>query len=101
LTENGNRWVCKRLNGEGKLVKADNIASCYVWLKKRTGNSKPLKLLRKTSATLIDGHKEFGRYKGHFLGHSPRPLADRHYAAPSQKLFDKVVTWLGKQYGFS
>ena len=100
LTERGNRWVCKRLNAEGKLVKADNIASCYVWLKKKTGNRKPLKQLRKTSATLIEGQKEYGRYKSHFLGHSPRTLADRHYAAPSQELFDEIIDWLGKQYGF-
>ena len=100
LTENGNRWVCKRLTEDGKLVKSDNIASCYVWLKKKTANSKPLKQLRKTSASLIESHKEYGRYKGHFLGHSPRTIADKHYAAPSQELFDEIIFWLGEQYGF-
>jgi integrase len=99
LTEAGNRWVSKELI-EGRLRKADNIASCYVWLKKKTGTKKPLKLIRKTSATIIEGHVEFGRYKSHFLGHSPRTIADRNYAAPNMTLFDKIVEWLGQQYGF-
>jgi integrase len=99
LTESGRRWVDKRLV-EGKLVKADNIASCYVWLKKRTKFKKALKLVRKTSASLIESHREYGRYKSHFLGHSPRTIADRHYAAPSHELFDDIVGWLGREYGY-
>jgi integrase len=99
LTQSGRRWVDKRL-ADGKLIKADNIASCYVWLKKKTKFKKPLKLIRKTSASLIESHREYGRYKSHFLGHSPRTVADRHYAAPSQELFDEVIGWLGQQYGY-
>jgi integrase len=99
LTESGRRWVNKRMV-DGRLVKADNIASCYVWLKKRAKFGKPLKLIRKTSASLIEGHPEYGRYKSHFLGHSPRTVADRHYAAPSTELFDRIVDWLGQQYGY-
>ena len=99
LTEAGNRWVSKSLI-EGRLRKADNIASCYVHLKKKAATKKSLKLIRKTSATIIEGHAEFGRYKSHFLGHSPRTIADRNYAAPNLALFDKIVEWLGRQYGF-
>jgi integrase len=99
LTESGHRWVGKALI-DGRLSKADNIASCYVHLKKKTGIRKPLKLIRKTSASLIESHKEYGRYKSHFLGHSPRTIADKHYAAPSVPLFDEIVDWLGRQYGF-
>jgi integrase len=99
LTEGGRRWVDKRL-AEGRLVKADNVASCYAWLKKRAKFDKPLKQVRKTSASLIESHREYGRYKDHFLGHSPRGMANRHYAAPSVELFDEIVKWLGKQYGF-
>ena len=100
LTESGRRWVDKRLV-EGRLVKADNIASCYTWLKKKAKFTKPLKLIRKTSASLIESQAQYGRYKSHFLGHSPRSIADRHYAAPSPELFDEIVNWLGKQYGFT
>jgi len=100
LTVSGGRWVAKALV-DGKLRKADNIASCYVHLKKKTGIKKPLKLLRKTSATLIESHPQYGRYKQHFLGHSPRSIADKHYAAASDSLFDEIVLWLGKQYGYA
>ena len=65
----------------------------------RLGISHPMKLLRKTSATMIESHELFGRYTGHFLGHAPSSLAERHYAAPSRELFDKVVNWLGNQFG--
>ena len=97
LTEDGNRWSNKRLVN-GKLVKADNVASCYKWLKLKTKIRKPLKLIRKTSATLLESHEHFGRYKTHFLGHSPRSIADKNYSAPSNDLFDRIIDWLGEQY---
>jgi hypothetical protein len=58
-----------------------------------------MKLLRKTAASLLDSHPEFGRYSQLFLGHSPRTIADRHYIKPSQERFDAAVLWLGKQLG--
>ena len=97
LTDDGNRWSNKRLVN-GKLVKADNVASCYKWLKLKTKIRKPLKLIRKTSATLLESHEHFGRYKTHFLGHSPRSIADKNYSAPSNDLFDRIIDWLGEQY---
>lgn len=101
LTETGKPWVRKHLReSDGKLSKADGIASCYAHLKEKTKIKAPLKLIRKTSASLIESHKEYGRYKSHFLGHSPRSIADKHYAAPSVPLFDEIVNWLGQQYGF-
>ena len=41
--------------------------------------------------------RAFRRYTGHFLGHAPSSLAERHYAAPSKELFDLAITWLGHQ----
>jgi hypothetical protein len=66
----------------------------------RSGSYKPpmaLKALRSVAATILESHREFGRYKSHFLGHSPRSLGDRHYAAPSRGLFDEVLLWLRGQ----
>ncbi len=58
----------------------------------------PLKALRSISATLLESHPTYGRYKSHFLGHSPKSRADRHYSAPSQALFDEALpTWLRSQ----
>jgi integrase len=99
LTESGLPWVRKELIG-GRLKKSDNIASNYAHLTKNTGIKKSLKLVRKTSAGIIESHEHFGRYKSHFLGHSPRSLADKSYAPPSVELFDRIVKWLGEQYGF-
>jgi hypothetical protein len=50
-------------------------------------------------ATLLGKHKDYGRFAPFFLGHSPRTVADRHYVAPSQELFDEAVLWMGKQLG--
>jgi len=99
LTESGRPWLRDELRAEGKRSKVDAIKSNYVHLQRKTGSTHPLKLYRKTSATMIESHEHYGRYVGHFLGHAPRSLADRHYAAPSRELFDKVIGWLGQMYG--
>ena len=62
--------------------------------------SKPLKLLRKTTASLLDGEPEYGRYVNHFLGHAPRSIGERHYVTPSAERFDEAIAWLGHQYGY-
>ncbi|SIO67782.1 Site-specific recombinase XerD [Singulisphaera sp. GP187] len=98
-TESGKPWLRDVLRNDGKRSKVDAIKSNYVHLQRKIGLEHSMKLLRKTSATLIESHASYGRYVGHFLGHSPRTLAERHYAAPSVDLFDKIVNWLGKQYG--
>jgi integrase len=99
LTEGGEPYVRTRLNDQGKLVKADGIASNFVHLKRRLKLPHSLKQFRSLGATLLEGHREYGRFKNHFLGHSPRTVADRHYVVPSQELFDEAVTWLGRQLG--
>lgn len=98
LTESGKPFVRTELIG-GKLRKADGFASNFVHVKKRLKLQRSLKQLRKLGATILDGHKDYGRFKSYFLGHSPRTVADRHYAAPSQSLFDEAVEWLGRQLG--
>jgi integrase len=105
LTRSGARWAWERLTEDGKYRTSDNIATNYNWLKERLKTKglevKPLKLLRKTSATKIESHREYGRYVSHFLGHSPRTIKDRHYSAPSQELFDEIVEWLGAWFGYA
>ena len=60
---------------------------------------KPLKSLKKTSASLLRGHKEFSGLESLFLGHAPRGMSDRHYAQVPQELLDQAVQWLGTEYG--
>jgi integrase len=96
LTESGKPYVRNEMIG-GKLVKADGFTSNYKHLQRRLDFHKPMKLLRKTGATLLESHEVYGRFTGYFLGHSPRSMKDRSYAAPSQTLFDEAVLWLGQQ----
>lgn len=56
-----------------------------------------LKNFRSIGATLLEEHSVYGRYASHFLGHSPKTVAGKHYVAPSQKNFDDALDWLGAQ----
>ena len=103
LTSSGAPWVYER-HVAGKLKSTDSIVSNYKWLKNRILKAegieftKPLKLIRMTSATLLGGSEKYGRHAELLLGHSPRSIADKHHVAPSQDLVDAAVTWLGGQY---
>jgi integrase len=109
LTKTGQPWVNNRRE-DGKLVSCNSVESNYTNLKRKVSKArksqglpaftKPLSLIRKTSASLIESKAEYGRYVPHFLGHSPRSVADKHYRAPSKKVFDEILDWLGKEYGF-
>jgi hypothetical protein len=54
----------------------------------------PLSKFRNAAAGLLETHKHYGRYVTHFLAHSPKSLKDKHYAAPSQSVFDAAMQWL-------
>jgi integrase len=99
LTESGRPFIRKETIN-GKMVKSDGFKSNYDHLKKRLGFGRPMKLLRKTAATMLEGHETYGRLVTLFLGHSPRSVKDRHYSAPPQELFDSALLWLGEQFGF-
>jgi integrase len=96
MTDAGNPFMRKKMQ-DGKLVKVDGFARKWAKLRKRLGLKKPMKLLRKTSASLLESHETYGRFTSLFLGHSPKSMKDRYYAAPPQELFDKAVLWLGEQ----
>jgi len=107
LTESGKTWVYESHVG-GRLKSTDNIASNYKWLKARIRKQegiefvRPLKLIRKTSATMLGGEGRYGLFLAqHFLGHSPRTVATRSYVAPPQALFDEAMMWLREQYGLT
>lgn len=100
LTETGRPLVREWIGDDGKLKKVDTVRLCYVRLQKRANVSKPLKLFRKTSPSLLETNKSYGKYVQHFLGHAPRDLASAKYVRPDQKQFDEAVLWLGQQYGF-
>ncbi len=98
LTESGQPYVRKEMR-QGRYYHTDGFKSNYNHLQKRLGLPRCLKELRKTAATMLEKHKDYGRYTSYFLGHSPRTVADKHYATPSRELFDEAVLWLGRQLG--
>jgi integrase len=110
LTESGKPYVRNEMV-KGRLIKADGFTSNYAHLKRRLKFRKPLKQLRKTSASLLENHtiklpsgervNPFVGCTTLFLGHSPRSMKEKHYAAPPQQLFDEAVLWLGKQLGLA
>ncbi len=99
LTRSGKRWSWEKVGADGKTHTTDSIATNFRRLRESLGITKSLDKFRKTSASHIESHREYGRYKTHFLGLSPKSIADKHYAAPSKDLFDEIVMWLGKKLG--
>ena len=98
LTETGKTWVRDFLKEDGKRSKVDAIKSNFVHLAKRLKVKYSMKMLRKTSATLL-GKDQPDSIVTMFLGHSPRTIAARHYQAPDQARFDAAVTGLRTAYG--
>jgi hypothetical protein len=100
LNRNGSPlWNEKETEGKAWVVRNSNIRCNFFRLQRKTGIKKPLAKLRKTSATLLGSHPEFGKYVQFFLGQAPKTVAETHYEKPSQEQFDKAVKWLGRQFG--
>ncbi len=99
LKANGSPILTEQINGDGKYQKTDNVKSTFDRLRKVTKIGKPLKSLKKTSASLLRNNKEFSGLESLFLGHAPRGMADKHYTKVPQELLDQAVTWLGQEYG--
>ncbi|MEC8338394.1 MAG: hypothetical protein VXZ84_09650 [Planctomycetota bacterium] len=92
---NGNPLIKGRLQASGKITnRSDAIRTLWVRAAKKVGVSKPLKLLRKTGASMLGEHDTHARFCEMYLAHSPKSIADRHYVTPSQKQFDAAIAWL-------
>jgi integrase len=99
LTNRGKPWVEKSLREtDGKLSKTDKIVSNYRRLIERTGIVKPLKTIRKTSANLLESHKDHARFADYFLGHAATSIKDKHYTDVPDDLFFAALDWLREQY---
>ena len=96
LTETGKTWIRDRVKADGSRSRTDAIQSVYRHV--QVPGKPPLKLFRKTSATLLDG-SDHGKYAIHFLGQAPVDVAHKHYIQSNGPGFDDAVHWLGEQYG--
>ena len=85
--------------GDGKYKRTDNVNSAYRRLAKKVKFWKPFKLIRKTGASKLEEHEIYRGFVQLYLGHSPRSIADRHYALPASDLFDRAICWLREQFG--
>lgn len=96
LNSNGSPLWSEEIGSGGKYQKTDNIKNAFDRLRKV---EKPLKSLKKTSASLLRDSGTFSSLEGLFLGHAPQSMSDKHYAQVPQRLLDQAVEWLGQQYG--
>ena len=95
----GSSELIEQVDGSHKTKQADSIATNFRRIvRKGLGIDRPYSLHRKSGASKLDEHSEFGRYAEHYLGEKPSTVANRHYITPSQDRFDAAIAWLGKQY---
>lgn len=99
LNANGTPLWSDDVTAKGKYRKNDNVKSAFQRLKKVTKINKPLKSLKKTSATLIRGSEKYASLESLFLGHAGGTIAHRHYAQAPQKMLDDAIDWLATEYG--
>ena len=99
MNENGRPLWYEEVGKDSKLKKNDNVKSAFDRLKHKTKISKPLKSLKKTSASLIRNNERFAGLESLFLGHAPQSMSEKHYAKVPQALFDGAIAWLGEEYG--
>ena len=99
LNRNGTP-LWREVEKDGKITRINNIKCNFFRLRKKTEINVSLKAIRKTAASMLENHTEYGRYAEYFLGEVPRSVAARHYVQPSKKQFDAAVKWLGQQFGF-
>jgi integrase len=103
MTNQNGSPLWSEIEKDGKFTRNNNVKTAYfrLWQMKfkKTKGFKSFKILRKTAASLLENHKEYGRYAEHFLGEVPSSIAGRHYVKPPTKQFDAAIRWLGKQLG--
>lgn len=99
LNRNGTPLVHRGLKPNGDPLTNDAIKNSVDRVRKKLGITKPMKLFRKTSASLIRSNPNFRGLEDLFLGLSPRSISDRHYAQAPEDLLAEATNWLATEYG--
>jgi intergrase/recombinase len=99
LNRRGEPILTERIDASGKFKTTYNVRRAFSRLRQKTRINKPFKSLKKTSASKLRSNSSFESVVGLFLGHAPRELSDRHYAAAPQSLLDDALRWLYGHYG--
>lgn len=98
LTKAGKEWVSRSYEN-GKYHHSDSIASNFRRICAAAGVKIYPRGLRATAATNLARHPMFKFYCEHYLGHSPRTIANAHYVKPSIEEFRDAIFWLGGRFG--
>jgi integrase len=92
LTKSGKPWIVSKLLE--KYHRSDSIANALRYWMPKAGVKCAPKELRATSASKLGEHPSYKFYTQYFLGHSPRSIAEKHYAKPTDGEFFKALEWL-------
>ena len=101
LSLNGTPLVNNTLRDNGRTKNRDAIKSAIKRVAKKTKIPFSMDLLRNTSATLLRGNAKYTTLVDLFLGHAPRSMADKHYAAAPVELLAEALDWLAGEFGQS
>jgi integrase len=98
VNANGSPLCTQTMEPDSKFKRTDNVKNAFDRLKNKVDIKKPLKSLKKTSATLLRGNERFQGLEGLFLGHAPQTMSDKHYTQVPGKLLDQAIAWLERHY---
>ena len=101
VNHNGSPIWSESIGAGRKYKKSDNVKNAFDRLRTALDIKKPLKSLKKTSATLLRSNERFNGLEGLFLGHAPQSMSDKHYTLIPQALLDQAIQWLEQQLGIS
>lgn len=97
LTRFGVKMVAKEMRQDGTYTNRDGIGKLYAHLVKEIPNAPQLKMLRKTSASLLHNNPHYSAYVDLFLGHAPSGINARNYLNVTK--LDEALLWLGSELG--
>jgi integrase len=97
LTKTGNPWVTTSYSN-GKYTHTDAVASNFRRIALSSGAKIYPRGLRATAASNLAQHPNFKFYCEHYLGHSPKTVANTHYVKPCQEEFKEAIFWLGERF---
>lgn len=97
LTRDGNSLRFEEIQANNKFKKNDAVRLAIRRLKTKAGIEVTMKMLKKTSASLLRNNRHYQGLESLFLGHAPTSVADRHYTAVPQDLMDEAIAWLAEE----
>jgi integrase len=100
INENGLPLWRESEDEDSSFCRHNNIKTAYFHLlqqlKLTKEQQKPFKTFRKTGASMLD-NSVHGRFSEHYLGETPRSIANKHYIHKNGIEFDAAIQWLGQQ----